>query len=71
MGQVLSHPCFNCILPDCDDKSALCNLRRSYNEYQRLTYKGLPVTEEQHRNYRAAWKELISPNSERKAKGAA
>lgn len=39
--------CLNCTLPDCDDTSPACMLRRAANEANRLRDKGLQLTSEQ------------------------
>lgn len=55
------HPCFDCRLPDCDDKAAGCNLRivlRKTNAMRRL---GQPIPPDLKQSASKAWTELYGP----------
>ncbi|WP_346915100.1 hypothetical protein [uncultured Roseibium sp.] len=60
MKQADIHPCFSCKLPDCDDGSPRCALRRASNEYSRLNKAGEPVSNELRTKANIAWNELYS-----------
>ena len=37
------HPCFSCTLPDCDERSKACALRKAYNASEWKRKRGLPL----------------------------
>lgn len=69
----LDHPCLSCSLPDCDDKSPRCPLRRIASEHQRLRRRKLPIPAELDAHHRIARYELyyIALNERRRAANAA
>ncbi|TCT37457.1 hypothetical protein [Martelella mediterranea] len=54
----VKHPCFSCTLPDCDERSAYCNLRKSLNTYDRNRRAGRPVSDELRQCANIAWNEF-------------
>ena len=50
-------PCFTCSLPDCDDTSIRCGLRRAEAQYRQLKKDGLPIPEDVRLRYAAAHQE--------------
>lgn len=55
---MLKSPCFDCPLPDCDDKSPRCAFRIALNAYQQALRKGLPISAEMRERYAQAKSEL-------------
>lgn len=58
MAEKIQHPCFECSLPDCDDKAKACALRMALNRYDNCRRKGLPISEQIRQQYTIAWREL-------------
>lgn len=52
------HPCFRCVLPDCDDRSKRCVLRLTYNAHSNRHRKGIAETSRQKAIRNEAYKEL-------------
>lgn len=52
------HPCLCCSLPDCDEKSKACGLRRALNRYYYFRRRNLPVPDNVRALYSLAWREL-------------
>lgn len=61
------HPCLSCALPDCDDASKSCGLRRAIALRDRKRRLQLPLSAAEREAYNAAWTELygISRNARR------
>lgn len=55
------HPCFECALPDCDDKSKSCALRMALNRYDNCKRNGLPISDKVRQQNSIAWRELYMP----------
>lgn len=55
------HPCFSCHLPDCDDESYRCPLRRATRFFQSATRRGDPISDELRRARNIAYAELYRP----------
>ncbi len=55
----MEHPCFCCSLPDCDDRSSKCLLRKCISRYSVAQRRG-KVTETDKRGYAQAYLELYS-----------
>ncbi|ADZ70088.1 hypothetical protein [Polymorphum gilvum] len=60
MKHVDIHPCFSCKLPDCDDQSSDCGLRRACNAYRRCIKKGEEISQEMRAKYNIAYKEIYA-----------
>ena len=58
MKPEIPHPCLNCSLPDCDEKSKLCALRRAINAYDRKRKQKAPISREMKAAYSLALREL-------------
>ncbi|TBB88276.1 hypothetical protein ELH41_16225 [Rhizobium ruizarguesonis] len=58
-----SHPCFECVLPDCDERSSACLLKRAYSEPYRYRSAGLPVPDEVRQRASMAHHELYALKS--------
>lgn len=56
-GKNNNHPCFSCDLPDCDDASRKCGLRRALAAYERARV-GKALTPEIMTRRRIAYREL-------------
>lgn len=49
-------PCFSCALPDCDESSPRCALKRAHSDYQKARRKGeLPRVSQTVRDGYNAW----------------
>ncbi len=53
-----NHPCLSCTLPECDQGSRHCGLRKAQRRYQNAKRHGLPISPEMSAQYGAAWTEL-------------
>lgn len=53
-----NHPCLTCPLPDCDDGSSRCPLRKALSEESTLRKKGLPVSDDLRRRRSIAYYEI-------------
>lgn len=54
------HPCLNCRLPDCDDGSKACELRKALNEYDRYKRAKIPAPVEVRRRNAIAYREFYA-----------
>lgn len=64
------HPCLTCRLPDCDDESPRCPLRRICGQFQYLAKRRLPIPDDLRAQHRIAKHELWEiVNNERRRKG--
>ncbi|PZP65557.1 MAG: hypothetical protein DI604_23970 [Delftia acidovorans] len=61
MASKTQHPCFECGLPECDDKSKSCALRMVLNRYDNCRRKGLPISDKVRQQNSIAWRELYLP----------
>lgn len=52
------HPCFSCVLPDCDDTRPQCRLREAINTYLRLQRARQPIPDDVRQDRAFAWMEL-------------
>jgi hypothetical protein len=65
------HPCLSCHLPDCDDSSPRCPLRKAYSEAIYLRRQGLPIDDDLIRRKSIAFNELYHwPRAERERQKA-
>lgn len=53
-----NHPCLSCPLPDCDDSSSKCPLRKALVEESGRRKKGLPVDDDLKRRRSIAFHEI-------------
>ena len=58
MTQSAAHPCLSCRLPDCDDRSARCELRRAARLYDRARRGEEVMTDEVRHAAVIAFREL-------------
>lgn len=58
MKQADIHPCFSCVLPDCDEQSRRCGLRRAQNDYHHHRRSGGRIPEDVKARYAIAYREL-------------
>lgn len=56
--QIRFHPCFSCILPDCDERSRDCVAKKALNTYRHRYENGLPISDELLLRKRFAYREL-------------
>lgn len=69
MSKIDQHPCFQCTLPDCNDKDSKCRLRMAESAYRRAGPNGRNDTIR--RDYNFAYSELYATDrNERRRKGA-
>jgi len=54
------HPCFNCTLPDCDEESKGCELKRAMNRYRKCLRDRTPVPDEVRLSRNLAYNELYA-----------
>jgi len=54
------HPCFSCALPDCDDRSRRCALRRALNTYDSYRRRGEPRPDDVKLLYNIAYDEIYA-----------
>lgn len=59
MASKVTHPCLTCHLPDCDDTSPRCPLRRAYAELQRYRYCNQAVPEDVRIRGNLAFREIL------------
>lgn len=52
------HPCFSCPLPDCDDKSSRCPLRKILSRESVMRRQGVPVSQELRQQRSIAYREI-------------
>lgn len=60
---VVRHPCLSCVLPDCDERSSACLLKRAYSAPHRYRSKGEPVPDDVRQLASLAQHELYSIKS--------
>jgi hypothetical protein len=60
------HPCFSCALPDCDEQSPKCGLRRAQREYTRHLRSGDGVPSTVRAKYSIAYRELYYDRKQEK-----
>lgn len=53
-----NHPCFSCLLPDCDDSSLRCPLRQALNRYEKTRVRPGMLTDEIRSAKRLAYQEI-------------
>lgn len=54
------HPCFSCSLPDCNEGSPKCGLKRAAARYYAVKKRRLPVSDVVRLQYNIAFRELYS-----------
>lgn len=64
------HPCLDCPLPDCDETSSKCNLRRAANTYHNLRRRGEHISDEVRQRYNIAFAELHADKRNEKRRAA-
>lgn len=57
----VNHPCLDCKLPDCDDKSKGCALRIALNRYDSFKRKGVKAPDDVRQKNAIAYRELYAP----------
>jgi len=64
------HPCLSCRLPDCDDESKRCPLRRIAAQFQYMAARRQPIPDDLREQHRIAKHELweITYNERRRAR---
>lgn len=68
-AKATSHPCLSCPLPDCDESSFSCPLRKAIRDYARLRHNGETVTDELRRRYSIAHVELYGWRQSQRVSG--
>ena len=58
MTEKITHPCLKCKLPDCDDTSRFCALRRAVRLYDSARKQKKPISDELRATYSLALREL-------------
>lgn len=54
------HPCFSCVLPDCNEGSSQCGLKRAAARYYATKKRKAPVSDVVRLQYNIAFRELYS-----------